>query len=90
MSIGSPQPALRSATIPQSYIGPAPTIVHLVEHDCDCAAYEPYVARGSDTLSAATIGKLMAAGIFVGLVIILTIDPAGAMVALRATMGMIS
>lgn len=87
MSIRSPQTGLRSAKIQRSYAPPAPYVVQLHEHDCDCAACEPYVARGSDTLSATTIGKLMVAGIFVGLAIILMIDPAGAMVALRATLG---
>ncbi len=90
MSVRSPQPANGSMKIHRSYTPPAPYVVQLHEHGCNCVACEPYVTRGLDTLSATTIGKLMVAGIIVGLMIILTIDPAGTMVALRATIGIVS
>lgn len=89
MNIRSPQPAVGSAKIQRSYTSPAPYVVQIHEHDCNCAACAPYVAGSADTLSAATIGKLMVAGIVFGLAIILTIDPAGAVGALRATVGLI-
>ena len=88
MSIRSPQPAIGAVRIQRSYTPPAPYVVQIHEYDCNCAACAPYVAR-ADTLSAATIGKLMVAGIAFGLAIILTIDPAGAVAALRATAGLI-
>ncbi len=90
MSIRSPQPAIGSLKIQRSYTPPAPYVVQIHEHDCDCAACAPYAARRANTLSAATIGKLMVAGIVFGLAIILTIDPAGAMIALRSTIGIVS
>jgi len=89
MSIRSPQPAIGSLKIQRSYTPPAPYVVQIHEHDCECAACAPYAARWADTLSAATIGKLMVTGIVCGLAIILTIDPDGAVAALRATVGLI-
>ena len=89
MSIRSPQPAIGSLKIQRSYTPPAPYVVQIHEHDCNCTACAPYVARRADTLSASTIGKLMVAGIACGLAIILTIDPNGAVAALRATVGLI-
>jgi hypothetical protein len=89
MSIRSPQPAIGSLKIQRSYTPPAPYVVQIHEHDCNCAACAPYVARRADTLSAATIGKLMVAGIVCGLATILTIDPNGAVAALPATVGLI-
>ena len=93
MSTRSSQPANGSVKIHRSYTPPIPYVVQIHEHDCDCdcdcAACAPYAASRTDTLPAATIGKLMVAGIICGLAIILTIDPAGAIAALRATAGLI-
>ena len=63
-------------------------IVEIHDHDCDCAACEPYVPSDPDRLTAKHMGQLACLGAAVGSAIMFAIDPAGAAAALFATIGL--
>lgn len=73
----APKPAYASPKIERAFSPPEPSyVVQIHDHDCPCPACAPYLPSRPDTLTANNIGKLTVAGIVVGLLIILAIDPA--------------